>query len=106
MSGKPLKEVLPKNAQEIWAAYMRQKAAMESQERCHLKVVAEMKEKHAAAISELVDGISGDLDSAVKAVRNGIELERTPRASAFVPSSSPSSAPRARKFKSNRINHL
>jgi len=69
MSGKALKEATPKNAKEIWSVCMRQKAAMESEERNHKKVVAELKEKQANAITELVDSITGDQDSALNAIR-------------------------------------
>lgn len=55
--------MIPKDAVELWAVYLRQKAALEANERKHRKQAAEIKASHESAIAKILSEVD-DLVSA------------------------------------------
>jgi len=68
--GKSAIETVPKDAKEVWAAHLRQKAAMEAKERMHRKEMAETKATHEAAVKKIIMEVDDLVEAKVGAANN------------------------------------
>merc|ERR1711871_380291 len=68
--GDPSLETVPREAAGVWAAYLRQKAGMEANERAHRKEMTETKASHEAAVKKILLEVDGLVEAKVNAANN------------------------------------